>query len=106
MLISAISLFMLFTKIQYRSNVINYLPASCLSIYLMQEGGIHCYGQVRELYLQHGFTFNFWIGISLLFVLSMSIPLAVDKLRLLIFSHVENKVSQLLDKHIFKRFFE
>ena len=80
--------------------------ASCLSIYLMQEGGIHCYGQVRELYLQHGFTFNFWIGISLLFVLSMSIPLAVDKLRLLIFSHVENKVSQLLDKHIFKRFFE
>lgn len=105
-LISAISLFMLFTKIQYRSNVINYLAASCLSIYLMQEGGIHCYGQVRELYLQHGFTFNFWIGISLLFVLSMSIPLAVDKLRLLIFSHVENKVSQLLDKHIFKRFFE
>ncbi len=49
-------------------------------------------------------TFGLGYLYSLFFL--CSIPLAVDKLRLLIFSHVENKVSQLLDKHIFKRFFE
>lgn len=105
-LASAISLFILFSKIQYQSKVVNYLAASCLAIYLMQEGGINCYSYIKNMYLLYGVTPTFWFWIVLFFILSMSLPLMVDKIRLMIFAKTENKVSQIIDKYIFKRFFE
>ncbi len=56
-LISAISLFMLFTKIQYRSNVINYLAASCLPIYLMPMVKFESYTCNMDLHSTFGFGY-------------------------------------------------
>lgn len=105
-LVSAVSLFMLFSKVQYQSKVVNYLAASCLAIYLMQEGGINSYSYIKNMYLLYGVTPTFWFWIVLFFILSMSLPLMMDKIRLMIFAKAENKVSQIIDKYIFKRFFE
>lgn len=105
-LLSAISLFMLFTKLQYQSQFINYWASSCLAIYLMQEGGIHCYGYIKNLYLQYGITPPFMLWMLLFFILSMVLPLIVDKIRKLIFRRTEDKATQLLDKYVFKRLFE
>lgn len=105
-LVSAVSLFMLFSKVQYQSKVVNYLAASCLAIYLMQEGGINCYSNIKSIYLLYGVTPTFWFWIGLFFILSMLLPLIVDKIRLMIFARAENKASQIIDNHVFKRFFE
>lgn len=105
-LVSAVSLFMLFSKVQYQSKVVNYLAASCLAIYLMQEGGINGYSYIKSIYLLYGVTPTFWFWIGLFFILSMLLPLIVDKIRLMIFARAENKASQIIDNHVFKRFFE
>lgn len=105
-LISSIALFMLFIKIRLKSKIINYLAASCLSIYLLQDGGINCYKQIHKLYEYNGFSLIFWLWISFLFMLSMIIPLFIDKVRLIIFSNIEEKVSYYIDKYVFSKYLE
>lgn len=105
-LVSAIAIFMFFTKLHFNSNVINYIASSCLAIYLMQEGGIHCYNQIKEIYIQSGINVFFVIAILVLFILSMIIPLLVDKIRLLVFGKFEKFLTDKLESLVFKRWIE
>lgn len=105
-LLSAISIFMFFSKLHITSKVINYMASSCLAIYLMQDGGISFYKQIKELYLQNGVSAHFLLMIFLFFVISMTVPLFVDKIRLLVFGKAEAWVSDKLDSLFFRRWFE
>lgn len=105
-LISAISLFLFFTKLHFASKTINYLASSCLAIYLMQEGGIHCYKQIRTLYLSSGLNLHFAYITIVFFLLSMIVPLFVDKIRIKIFGKAEAWIAENIDMYFFKKWFE
>lgn len=105
-LLSAISIFMFFSKLHFNSKIINYMASSCLAIYLMQEGGISLYKQIKESYLQYGICVYFILMILLFFVISMIAPLIIDKIRLLVFGRAEAWVSEKLDSLFFRRWLE
>ena len=105
-IISSIAFFLCFTKLQFRSKWINYVAASSLAIYLMQEGVYGFYDHIGDMYQDTGFTTMFFLEIIVLFIISMTVPVVIDKLRGRIFSGLENKVTALADKYIFSKFFD
>lgn len=105
-LINAVAIFLFFTKLHFTSRIINYLASSCLAIYLMQEGGIHVYAQIKSIYMNSGVDSHFFSMILIFFVASMFIPLVVDKIRIYIFGKFEAKVANMLDVYVFKRWIE
>ena len=104
-IMAAIALLMLFTKFHFSSKAINYAAASSLAIYLVQDGVFNFYKPIKEMYLTAGFDAHFWLMIPIFFLISMITPLIVDKLRLLCFGKLEDKASDVLDKHVFKKYF-
>lgn len=102
-ILSAISMLLLFTKLHFTSKVVNYLASSSLAIYLFQEGGYNFYKKIKAMYVTEEHTVSFILMIVVFFVLSMLIPILIDKLRLLVFGRAEAKVSELLDRKCFRK---
>lgn len=105
-IIASISLLLLFTKFSFKSKAINYLAGSSLAIYLFQDGGYNCYSYIRQMYSSGVQVIKFALMIALFFVLSMLVPIAIDKLRLLVFGKLEEKVADVLDKKVFQKYIE
>lgn len=102
-ILSAVSMLLLFTKLHFTNKVVNYLASSSLAIYLFQEGGYNFYKKIKAMYVTEWHTVSFILMIIVLFALSMLIPMFIDKLRLLAFGSIEAKVSELLDKNVFRK---
>ena len=49
---------------------------------------------------------KFALMIVFFFVLSMLVPIAIDKLRLLVFGKLEEKAADVLDKKVFQKYIE
>lgn len=105
-IIGAISLLLLFTKLHINSRAINYLAASSLAIYLFQEGCFNCYRYIKQMYIDSVGIGCFSLMIAVFFILSMLVPIAVDKIRMFLFSCIEEKVARLIDEKIVKRYIE
>lgn len=105
-IISAIAIFIFFSKLHFSNKAINYLASSCLAIYLMQDGGINFYQQIKDLFLQYGLDYHLLMMLFVFFVISMTIPLLIDKIRFLLFGKVEKWCADKLDTLVFKRWFE
>lgn len=105
-IISAVSLLLLFTKFDFKSKIINLLASSSLAIYLFQEGVFNVYPYIKEMYITGMPAMKFALMIVLFFVLSMLVPIAIDKLRLLVFGKVEEKAADVLDKKVFQKYIE
>lgn len=103
-IIAAVSLFLYFTRISFTSKAINYLSASCLSIYLFQDGCFNFYRKIKELYLSNCSTTVFFLYLLLFFAISIILPLIIDKIRLLVFGKLENKASSILDRKFFQKY--
>ncbi len=105
-IIGAISLLLLFSKMHFISRVINYLAASSLAIYLFQEGCFNCYRYIKQMYIAGVGIGHFVIMILFFFILSMLVPIVIDKLRLLIFGRLEEKATMVIDEKVVKRYIE
>lgn len=81
-ILSAIAFFLIFLKIKIQSRVINYLSASALAIYLIQNTPLvssYYYQTVSNFHMEHC---NIWLSLVLIMVMSIVICLAsigVDK---------------------------
>lgn len=100
---SAIALFLFFSKLNFTSKTINFLASSCLSIYLFQEGCFNFYKRIKLLYQADCPTLTFFLYLLIFFAVSMILPLAIDKLRLMVFSRFEKKVSSTLDRRVISK---
>lgn len=105
-IIGAIALLLLFTKMHFTSTIINYLAASSLAIYLFQEGVFNAYRYIKQMYIDGVGIGYFIMMITLFFILSMLVPIGVDKIRLLLFGHLEEKTAKLIDEIVLKRYIE
>ena len=105
-IIASISMLLLITKFNFKSKTINYLAGSSLAIYLFQDGGYNCYGYIRQMYISGVPAMKFAVMIIVFFMLSMLVPIAIDKLRLLLFSRLEEKAADVLDKKVFQKYIE
>lgn len=105
-IIASISLLLLFTKFNFKSNLINLLASSSLAIYLFQEGVFNVYRNIKAMYMTDVPAVKFALMIVLFFVLSMLVPIVIDKLRLLMFSKLEEKAADILDKKVFQKYIE
>lgn len=82
-ILSAIAFFLIFLKIRIQSRAINYLSASALAIYLIQNTPLvssYYYRTVSNFHIEHN---NIWMSLVLITVMSVVICLAsicVDKL--------------------------
>lgn len=105
-IIASISLLLLFTKFKIKSNLINLLASSSLAIYLFQEGVFNVYRNIKAMYMTDVPAVKFALMIVLFFVLSMLVPIAIDKLRLYVFGKLEEKATDVLDKKVFQKYIE
>lgn len=105
-IIGAISLLLLFTKMHFTSKVVNYLAASSLAIYLSQEGCFNCYRYIKQMYIDGVGIGHFLLMIAVFFILSMLVPIAIDKIRLLLFGRLEEKTAKVIDEKLVKRYLE
>lgn len=105
-IIGAISLLLLFTKMHFSSKLVNYLAASSLAIYLFQEGCLNCYRYIKQMYIDGVGIGHFLLMIAVFFILSMLIPIAIDKIRLLLFGRLEEKTAKVIDEKLVKRYIE
>ena len=103
---AAVSLFLCFVKLNFHSNLVNYFAGSSLAIYLIQEVGYNFYDNIKAMYINEVPIFHFGLMVLLFFFLSMLVPIAIDKLRLLIFVRLEEKASNVLDERAFQKFVE
>jgi len=105
-IIGAISLLLLFTKMHFSSKLVNYLAASSLAIYLFQEGCLNCYRYIKQMYIGCVGIGHFLLMIAVFFILSMLVPIAIDKIRLLLFGRLEEKTAKVIDEKLVKRYIE
>ena len=105
-IIASISLFLLFAKFSFKSKAINYFAGSSLAIYLFQDGGYNCYRYIRQMYTSGVPAMKFALMIVVYFILSMLVPIVIDKLRLLVFDKWEEKAADVLDKKVFQKYIE
>ena len=105
-IIGAISLLLLFTKMHFTSKVVNYLAASSLAIYLFQESCFNCYRYIKQMYIDGVGIGHFLLMIAVFFILSMLVPIAIDKIRLLLFGRLEEKTAKVIDEKLVKRYIE
>jgi hypothetical protein len=94
-LLSSAALFCCFANIKISSKSVNYIAASVLPIYLVQEGGINFYKLVSTYEQGPIMTFIFF-GIIFI-IISFVIPIAFDKIRIFLFSKMENKLISKLE---------
>lgn len=96
-IVSAIAFFLIFLKIRIKSRAINYLSASALAIYLIQNTPLVSkwyYETVAGFHVSHG---TIWFSLGIISILSFFICLAsicVDKICVPVF----NKTFNLLNK--------
>jgi len=82
-ILSAIAFFLIFLKIRIQSRAINYLSASALAIYLIQNTPLvssYYYQAVSNFHIEHC---NIWLSLAMITVMSVVICLAsigIDKL--------------------------
>lgn len=86
-IVESVSLFLFFTKLSFKSNVVNWLAVSCLSIFL-----VHCFpGFFERVYLYQirawfmGLdTLSFVLYTAVWILTFFFVPLLIDKLRIFI----------------------
>lgn len=100
LILEAVAFFLLFLRFPFYSKAINSMAAGCLSIYLMQEGGINFYDSVASAYSRWGISWTFLGLVFVFFVLSMFVPLLIEKVRQLAFGKVEKRISSWLDNKV------
>jgi surface polysaccharide O-acyltransferase-like enzyme len=90
----------------FSSKLVNYLAASSLAIYLFQEGCLNCYRYIKQMYIDGVGIGHFLLMIAVFFILSMLVPIAIDKIRLLLFGRLEEKTAKIIDEKLVKRYIE
>lgn len=103
-IIGAIALLLLFSKMNFTSKMVNYLAASCLAIYLFQEGVFNFYRYIQMMYVNGVGPVRFIVTIVVFFILSMLVPIVIDKLRVLLFGCLEEKAAKLVDEKLLRRY--
>ena len=98
----AVCLFLLFTKFDFRSNIINWVASSSFFVYIISENE-NMYTGSHSLYAMMGVgswnhlaIYPFLILGSALLVFICSI--LVDKVRVTIFSNLEDRIGEWADK--------
>lgn len=105
-IIGSVAVLLWFTKMHFQNQLINYMAASSLAIYLVQDGVFNFYRFIKQLYIDGTGLFAFSLYMLLFFFLSMFVPIAVDKVRLFLFGRLEEKTAKVIDEKIVKRYIE
>lgn len=107
-ILMAISLFLFFSKLHVKSRFINYVARSAFFVYIISENDYvwpHPYGLYDLLDVQ---TWNETSAYPLLVVgaaLSIfSVCIVIDKLRLLLFGKIEQRIGSFLERYLGKLF--
>ena len=103
-IIGAIALLLMFSKMHFTSKIINYLASSSLAIYLVQDGVFNCYRYIKQIYIEGAGIWHFIMMIAVFFIVCMLLPIAIDKLRLWLFSRLEEKAAKAVDEKLVRRY--
>ena len=77
------------------------MASSALAIYLVQEGGLNFYNTIiYEKYLHTGINLNFIFILILFLVISIILPIFIDKIRIFITNPLERFINKRLEKVI------
>jgi hypothetical protein len=104
-IISSVSLFIVFSKIKMQSKIINWLASSALAIYLIH--GALPYGKLFQ-YLYQNYGNRWYSGIIYFFAVSLVFigSIIIDKMRMFITNPIEKKLKQIDVEEFIQRILE
>ena len=96
-IIGALSLLLFFTKLDFKSKVINNIAASCFSVYLL-----HMHFCIRDYYVdsakaifEHFSGLTYFAAIIALFVAVFIVSILLDRIRIVCFNYLWNKYEKV-----------
>lgn len=107
-LLASFSLFCHFRRLRFESRTVNWLAASMLGVYLLQESklGYLFYHTMSERFQQHGFTLSFFGMLCLTFIGLFTLTLMLDQMRKKLCIPLSDYIVSLIPRKFHLNFYE
>ena len=99
-IIGALSLLLFFTKLDFKSKAVNYIATSCFAVYLLHMHfcvSDYYLNTAKELYEKYS-GITYFTFIIALFVAVFIISIAIDRVRIVCFNYLWNKIERRIQQ--------